>query len=68
MFDLSAVFSDFTLWKTQIVGCCHKFLKLMVPQMVFVLFLVSMFGMQGASFLDEKVCIALLSCACILVL
>lgn len=35
---------------------------------VFVLFLVSAFGMQGASFLDEKVCIALLSCACILVL
>lgn len=33
MFVLSAVSSDFTLWKTQIDGCCHGFVKLMVPQM-----------------------------------
>ena len=66
MLDLSAIFSDFTLWKAWVNGSCHTFIKLLVPQTFVCASLCLLLGCTERVSRMKKTYVAFLSCASIL--
>lgn len=63
--DISAIFSDFILWKAWVNGSCHTFIKLLVPQTFECAFWCLLLGYTEPVSWTEKIHIAFLNCAAI---
>lgn len=66
MLDLSAIISDFTLWKARVNGSCHTFVKLLVPQTFVCVSWCLLLGCTERVSWTKKMYVAFLSCASIL--